>query len=111
MQRVENPLYRILHILVALFMSGGVFVRIGKVGDQDVDNSNPPNEIVRGVGDSEVLVDREDLAILFPEELDDVSAGILVTVRDDDSFPGKSTSHFSSPVRRLMRYRLDGGRI
>jgi hypothetical protein len=94
MQRVEEPLHRILHIFVALFMNGAVFVRIGQVGDQDVDMPDLPNEIVRRAWDREIPVHRKDLAILFPEEFHDVSAGVLVAVGDDHSFSCKSTGHF-----------------
>jgi hypothetical protein len=57
-----------------------------------------PNEIVRGAGDREIPVHGEDLGFLFPEQLHDVSAGVLVAVSDDHSFPCEPTGHFSSPV-------------
>jgi hypothetical protein len=78
-------------------MSGGVFVRVGKVGDQDVDMPDLPDEIVRGAGDRKIPVYREDLAILFPEEFHDVGAGLLITVGNDHFFPGKSSGHFHLP--------------
>jgi hypothetical protein len=97
MQWGEQSLHRILHVLVALLMSGGIFVRIGKVGDQDVDMPGLPDEIVRGTGNRKIPIHREDLAILFPEEFHDVGAGVLITVRNDHSFPSKSSGHLHLP--------------
>jgi hypothetical protein len=57
-----------------------------------------PNEIVRGAGDREIAVHREDLAFLFPEEFHDVSAGVLLRSVTITLFPASRPAHFSSPV-------------
>src|ERR1700730_2560953 len=97
MQRVEQSLHRILHVLVALLMSGGVFVRVGKIGDQDVDMPDLPNEIVRHAGNRKIPIYREDLAIFLPEEFDDVGGGIRLIVRNNHYFSCKSSGHFHLP--------------
>src|ERR1700679_4022107 len=56
MQRVVKALHPVLHFLVALFMSRRVFMRIGKVGDENIDMPDLSNEVVCSAGNRKIPV-------------------------------------------------------